>query len=89
MGTDLPGTEDPGIEKVLLRGTAEILERDDDGIFLFDTVSEAYMISSTDAEKAAQWILRHSDRDYRLFAVNGDPTADFIRENRVFCTLGG
>lgn len=43
MGTDLPGTEDPGIEKVLLRGTAEILERDDDGIFLFDTVSEAYI----------------------------------------------
>jgi GNAT superfamily N-acetyltransferase len=84
MGTDLPGTEDPGIEKVLLRGTAEILERDDDGIFLFDTVSEAYMISSTDAEKAAQWILRHSDRDYRLFAVNGDPTADFIRENMGF-----
>lgn len=84
MGTDLPGTEDPGIEKVLLRGTAEILERDDDGIFLFDTVSEAYMISSTDAEKAAQWILRHSDRDYRLFAVNGDPTAGFIRENMGF-----
>jgi GNAT superfamily N-acetyltransferase len=84
MGTDLPGTEDPGIEKVLLRGTAEILERDDDGIFLFDTVGEAYMISSTDAEKAAQWILRHSDRDYRLFAVNGDPTADFIRENMGF-----
>ena len=84
MGTDLPGTEDPGIEKVLLRGTAEILERNDDGIFLFDTVSEAYMISSTDAEKAAQWILRHSDRDYRLFAVNGDPTADFIRENMGF-----
>ena len=48
MGTGLPGTENPGIEKVLRRGTAEILERDDDGIFLFDNVSEEYMIASTD-----------------------------------------
>ena len=76
MGTGLPGTENPGIEKVLRRGTAEILERDDDGIFLFDTVSEAYMISSTDSGKAEQWILRHSDRNYKLLVAAGDYTAD-------------
>lgn len=84
MGTDLPGTEDPGIEKVLRRGTAEILERDDDGIFLFDTVSEAYMISSTDSGKAAQWILRHSDRNYKLLVASGDSIADFIKEKLSF-----
>ena len=84
MGTGLPGTENPGIEKVLRRGTAEILERDDDGIFLFDTVSEAYMISSTDSGKAAQWILRHSDRNYKLLVASGDSIADFIKEKLSF-----
>lgn len=84
MGTGLPGTENPGIEKVLRRGTAEILERDDDGIFLFDTVSEAYMISSTDSGKAEQWILRHSDRNYKLLVASGDSIADFIKEKLSF-----
>ena len=84
MRTGLPGTENPGIEKVLRRGTAEILERDDDGIFLFDTVSEAYMISSTDSGSAAQWILRHSDRNYKLLVASGDSIADFIKENLSF-----
>ena len=84
MGTGLPGTENPGIEKVLRRGTAEILERDDDGIFLFDTVSEAYMISSTDSGKAEQWILRHSDRNYKLLVASGDSIADFIKEKLPF-----
>lgn len=84
MGTDLLKAENPGIDKVLKRGTAEILERDADGIFLLDTVSDAYMIASTDTDKAVQWILKHSYRDYRLFAAAGDFIADFIKERLAF-----
>lgn len=84
MGIDLKKIENLGIEKVLRRGSAEILERDDEGIFLFDTVSEAYMIFSLDNERAKQWILKHSDRHYTLFAVTGESVADFVAEQFGF-----
>ena len=84
MDTDILKTENPGIDKVLKRGTAEILEKDPAGIFLLDTVSDAYMIASTDPDKAVQWILKHSYREYRLFAVSGDVIADFIKKRLAF-----
>lgn len=84
MGLDLLKIENLGIEKIIRRGTAEILERDDDGIFVYDTVSKIYMVSSPDIEKAESWILKHAKRGYEMFAVTGKPVADFIIRHFAF-----
>lgn len=81
---DLHSVENLGLEAVIMRGTAEILEQDDSGIFLYDTVSETHMIASTDREKVKRWLQKHADRGYPLMAVVGKEIADDVQARFVF-----
>lgn len=44
-----------GIEKVLLRGTADVIVEDDDGILVYDNKSELYMLACSSTEKGIKW----------------------------------
>jgi GNAT superfamily N-acetyltransferase len=58
-----------GIIQVLRRGTAEVLEESPGGIFLRDTVSDTYMLTSRDAAEGIGWLKRHESRGYPLLAL--------------------
>ena len=67
-----------GIQKVLLRGTAEILERDRHGIFLRDTISGGYMVAADSTQSGIRCLTAHEDLHYALLSVCCDQAlADF------------
>ena len=48
---DLTVIENLSIDRIIKRGTAEIIEKDVDAILLKDTVSKGVMLACDDAEK--------------------------------------
>lgn len=67
-----------GIQKVLLRGTAEILERDRHGIFLRDTISGGYMAAADSTQSGIRYLTAHEDLHYTLLSICCDQAlADF------------
>lgn len=81
---DLLKIENLGIEKVIHRGSAEIIEQDEDGIFVYDTISKVYMISCLDLQKGKTWVTTHEDRNYGTIAITGKPLADYIAEKYLY-----
>ncbi len=63
-----------GIQKVLARDTASILEKDSHGILLRDTVSGAYMIASDGTGWGIQCLMDHEQEKYSLLSVCADRT---------------
>ena len=55
----LAGIDYLGIERVLKRGTGDILERQDRAILVHDRVSGALMLGCEDAEAGAELLERH------------------------------
>ena len=70
--------------QVIKRGTADILEEDDCGLFLFDTRGEVYMLKTDDVEKGRKWLIKHEDRDYDIMMIYNDELIDFAKERYGF-----
>ena len=73
-----------GFIQVIKRGTAEILEEDDSGIFLFDTRSEAFMLKTDDVATGKEWLVKHEDRNYELMMIYDDELVEFAKERYGF-----
>lgn len=61
------------------RGTSEILEETENGIFLLDTISNGVMLAVENIETGRQWLRKHSELHYTLFSVFDRELVDFIR----------
>ena len=66
----LAGIDYLGIERVLKRGTGDILERQDRAILVHDRVSGALMLGCEDAEAGAGLLERHMNGGRRLIMVS-------------------
>ena len=66
----LAGIDYLGIERVLKRGTGDILERQDRAILVHDRVSGALMLGCEDAEAGAELLERHMNGGRRLIMVS-------------------
>ena len=73
-----------GFIQVIRRGTAEILEEDNCGLFLYDKRSEAYMIKTDDVETGREWMIKHEDRNYELMMIYDDELTAFAKERYGF-----
>lgn len=68
-----------GLIQIRKRGTAEILEETENGIFLLDTVSNGVMLAVRNVEMGKEWLRKHSDLHYTLLSVFDRELVDFIR----------
>ena len=69
-----------GLTQVIRRGTAEILEETENGIFLKDTVSEAFMLAVEDIKMGKEWLKKHSKQNYHLFSVFHKEIVEYIKQ---------
>ena len=67
---DLTGIDLLGIERVLKRGTGEVIERHDDALLVRDSVSGAYMLGCEDPALGAAILQRNASGDCRLLMVS-------------------
>ena len=69
-----------GLIQIRKRGTAEILEETENGIFLLDTVSNGVMLAVENVETGMQWLQKHSNLHYSLLSVFNRELVDFIQD---------
>lgn len=69
-----------GAEEILCRGTADVLEEDGGGVFLYDRVSGAYVLAADSAATGIRWLQQHEQRNYRLFTLFSGQLAEFVRQ---------
>ena len=69
-----------GLIQIRKRGTAEILEETENGIFLLDTVSNGVMLAVGNVETGMQWLRKHSSLHYSLLSVFNRELVDFIQD---------
>jgi hypothetical protein len=50
-----------GLIQCINRGTADILEENEHGVFLRDTISDAFMAATENAEQGMQWLKKHEE----------------------------
>ena len=72
-----------GIDCIIKRGTAEVLEKGDKVTFVQDTVSDAYFLACEEAEEAIRVLDKFAYRDYELLVVI-DSLADIIYDRYGF-----
>ena len=66
------------------RGSAEILEEDEQGIFVKDTWSIAFFLVCEDFNRGVEWLEKHKERDYELLAVYSKELRDYAIERFGF-----
>lgn len=69
-----------GLIQIRKRGTTEILEETENGIFLLDTVRSGVMLAVENVETGMQWLRKHSSLHYSLFSVFDRELVDFIQD---------
>lgn len=69
-----------GLIQVLLRGTARIYHEGETGVFLRDTVSNAWMLSAEDTELGICWLREKEGQEYHLMQLCQGEVADFAQE---------
>jgi hypothetical protein len=69
-----------GLIQCINRGTADILEENEKGIFLRDTVSNAFMLASKNTEQGIRWLKKHEELNYNLLVLFQRNIADFARK---------
>ena len=72
---------DAGIKVLKDRGSAEILEEDEQGIFVKDTWSIAYILVCEDTARGIEWLEKHKYRGYELLMLYGRDLADYAVDN--------
>lgn len=66
---DISGIDYLGLTRVLQRGTGIVIEEHEQALFIYDTVSEAYLLACTDPVLGADILERYKDRDYHSLSV--------------------
>lgn len=66
-----------GLFHVIKRGTAEILEYGEHGVFLRDTVSNIYMLAADSADLAIAWLEQYESASYVMLVVFQAETAAY------------
>jgi hypothetical protein len=69
-----------GFIQSIIRGTADILEENEQGIFLRDTVSGAFMVATENTEQGIQWLKKHEELNYNLLVLFQSDLVDFARK---------
>ena len=67
-----------GLIQSLNRGTADILEENNQGVFLRDTVSDAFMLATENIGMGKHWLKAHEGSGYHLLTVFQREIACFI-----------
>ncbi|MEE0692575.1 MAG: GNAT family N-acetyltransferase [Lachnospiraceae bacterium] len=75
-----------GMLQVLHRGTAEILHACEKGVYLRDTVSNAYMLSSDDDAMGIEWMHAFERRSYSLMQICSQEAAEYAKKRYGFET---
>ena len=73
-----------GMIQVIRRGTAEILEESDEGIFLRDAVSNAFMLATDNPEISIEWLKKYEYLNYILLVLFQKDVIEFARERYGF-----
>lgn len=69
-----------GLLHVIKRGTGEILEENEHGIFLLDTISNIFMLATDQYENDICWLKKYEHLNYSLLLLFRNTTADFARQ---------
>lgn len=69
-----------GLLQVIRRGTADILEESDKGVFLWDAVSDCFMLAANNNRTGEEWLKAHEDLDYKLLLLYQRDLACFARK---------
>ncbi|MBQ8080442.1 MAG: GNAT family N-acetyltransferase, partial [Clostridia bacterium] len=72
--------ENAGIRHALLRGTCDVLEHSEQGIFLYERVGRAHMLATDEPALGIEWLRAHDAEKFRLIAVNQPQIADWLGE---------
>lgn len=67
---NLNNIENLGIERVIKRGTGEIIYRDNDAILVRDKVSKAFLFACDDTKKGLSILDNYINEDYNLLMVS-------------------
>ena len=73
-----------GLIQVLKRGTAEILEQAESGIFLRDRISDVYMLSNLNKEEGKIWLQKHEKRGYKVMQICQDILMEYVQKKYGF-----
>ena len=72
---------DVALKTLIDRGSAEILEEDDQGIFVKDKWSLAFYLVCEDYDKGIRWLEKHRDRNYEILMVFRKDLRDYAIDN--------
>ena len=70
MGIDISQIEHLGLDRVLKRGTGEIIFRSDEALLIRDSVSEALLLACDDISSGISILDRHMDQNCSLLMVS-------------------
>lgn len=87
---DLSGIEYLGFHRVMDRGTAEIIEKSDEVLFIHDRLSEVNMLACENDEVARAVLERHAHRRFELITTPNEAAALYAQkifgyENNLEC----
>lgn len=77
---DLSGIEYLGFHRVMDRGTAEIIEKNDDVLFIRDALSEVNMLACENDEVAKKVLDRHAHRKFELITTPNEAAARYAQK---------
>lgn len=69
-----------GGQLVVDRGTADVLERDGEDMFVHDRVSDSYFLLTMDEGKGLRWLADHENCNYSILCVCTPHLFEFIRQ---------
>lgn len=67
------------IRNSLLRGTGEVLEDSEEGIFVYEPLGHVYFLMA-ETETGKRWLMAHEDREYDLIVLYDDALIAFAGE---------
>jgi GNAT superfamily N-acetyltransferase len=76
-----------GLLQCIARGTADVLEENEHGIFLRDTVSDAYMLTTGNTEEGIRWLKKHEALQYPLLALFQSDLVAFARKRYALLSM--
>lgn len=76
-----------GLLQVLRRGTAEIFHEGTSGVFLKDSISGAYMLSSSDTALGRRWLREQEAAPYTLLHICDPELAEYAMRRYHFNTI--
>lgn len=71
---------DVAFDQIIRRGTAEILEEDEQGMLLRDKRHGLVFLVSDDFETGAEWLRKHEDIGYEILSIYSLPLAEYAMQ---------